>query len=84
MEGRQEDHQSHMIEVVGKIGNRNVSILIDSRDSNNYVAPSVVLNCSLKKSNLEVVGLVQLAIGTKRKVTERVRQCRLEMNGSNS
>ena len=44
-------------------------ILIDLGASNSYVEPSVVLNCSLNKSNLEVTGLVQLATGTIRKVT---------------
>ena len=58
-----------MIEVAGNIGNRTMCILIDLGASNSYVEPSVVLNCSLNKSNLEVVGLVQLATGTIRKVT---------------
>ena len=58
MEGRQEDHKSHMREVASKIGNRTVSILIDSGASKDYLAPTVVLNCYLKKSNLEVAGLV--------------------------
>ena len=57
LEGRHADHQSHMIEVAGKIGNKSMSILIDSRASNNYVAPNVVLNFSLNKSNLEVNSL---------------------------
>ena len=57
LEGRKEYHQSHMIEVACKIGNRTVSILIHSGASNIYGAPSVVLNCSLKKSNLEVATL---------------------------
>ena len=58
-----------MIEVVGNIGNRTMFILIDLGASSNNVAPSVVLNCSLNKSNLEIEGLVQLEIGTKRNVT---------------
>ena len=73
-----------MIEVVGKIGNIIVSILIDSGASNIFVVASVVLNYSLKKSNLEVAGLVQLTSRTKRKVIEIVRQCPLEMNGLNT
>ena len=73
-----------MIEVAGKICNRTVSILIDSGASNNYVALSVVLNCSLKKSDLEVARLVQVTSRTKRKVTKIVRQCPLEMNGVNT
>ena len=44
--------------MAGKIDNRTMSILIDSVASNNYVEPSVVLNCSLKKINLEFAGLV--------------------------
>ena len=54
MEGKQIDHQSHVIEVASKIGNKNVSILIDTGASNTYSAPSIVLDCSLKKRNLEV------------------------------
>ena len=65
----------------GNTGNRTMPILINLGVSNNYVAPSVVLNCSLNKSNLEVESLVQLATGTKRKVIEIVRHCPLEMNG---
>ena len=58
-----------MIQVTGNFGNRTMSILIDSGASNSYVAPSVDLNYYLKKSNLEVAGLVYLATRTKRKVT---------------
>ena len=67
--------------MVGKIGNRTMSILIDLGASNSYVAPSIALNCSFKKSNFEVAGLVQLSIVTKRKFIEIVRQCPLKMNG---
>ena len=73
-----------MIEVVGNIGNRIVSNLIDSGVSNNYVAPIVFLNCFLNKINLEIVGLVQLATGTKKKVTKIVIHCPLEINGLNT
>ena len=66
--------------MVGKIGNRTVSILIESGASNSYVAPSVVLNSSLKKSNLKVAEIVWLATETKRKVIEIMRRFPLEIN----
>ena len=70
--------------MAGKIDNRTMSIFFDSGSSNSYVAPSVVWNCYLKKINLEVVGLVQLETGTKRKFTKIVIRCPLEMKGLNT
>ena len=70
-----------MIEVVGNITNKTITILIDSRASNSYISPNLVEKCHLKKSKLETASLVQLATGAKRKITEFVKVCPLEMNG---
>ena len=59
-----------MIEVVGNITNKTITILIDSRVSNSYISPNLVEKCHLKKSKLETTSLVQLATGAKRKITE--------------
>ena len=70
-----------MIEVVGKIANKAITILIDSGASNSYISPNLVEKCHLKKSKLETTSLVQLATSAKRKITEFVKVCPLEMNG---
>ena len=70
-----------MIEVAGKIANKTITILIDSRASNSYIAPNLVEKFHLKKSKLEMEILVQLATGGKRKIIEFVNMCPLEMNG---
>ena len=51
LEYRQEDHQSTMLEVEGKILNALVSILIDVGASLSYIAPRVVKKCTLTKEN---------------------------------
>ena len=42
LEDCQEEHQSHMIELEGKIINQYVVILIDSREIHSYIDPKVV------------------------------------------
>ena len=81
LDGKQADHQSRMIEVAGNISNKTITILIDSRASNSYISPNIVEKCHLKKSKLQTTSLVQPATGAKRKITEFVRVCPLEMNG---
>jgi hypothetical protein len=75
LEDRQVEHQSHMIEVEGKIINQHVYILIGSREIHSYIDPKVVENFHFKKSKLKKSSLVQLAIGTKRRINELVRGC---------
>ena len=40
LDGRKADHQSQMIEVVAKISNKTITILIDSGASNKHIAPN--------------------------------------------
>ena len=58
LDERQVDHQSKMIKVEGKIANKTINILIDSRANNSYIAPNLVDRCHLKKSKLETTCLI--------------------------
>ena len=42
LEDRQEDHRSTMVEVVGKIVEQYISILIDPGSTHSYITPRVV------------------------------------------
>ena len=81
LEDRQEDHQSTVVEVVGKIVEQSISILIDPGSTHSYITPRVVEMCDFKKVKHRKSWLVQLATGTKRKVSEVVKKCPLVMNG---
>ena len=78
LEHCQEDHQSTVVEVEGKIAKQSISILIDPRYIHNYITPKIVYICAFNKSKHSKSWLVQLAIGTKRKVSEMVDKCPLE------
>ena len=71
-----------MIEVVCKIANKTITILIDSGANNSYIAPNLVEKCHLKKCKLKTMSIVQLATGDKRKIIEFVKMCPLELNGA--
>ena len=49
LEDRQEDHQSNVVEVEGKIAKQSVSILIDPGSTHNYITPKIVEICAFKK-----------------------------------
>ena len=80
LEDLQEDHQSTMVEVASKIVEQYVSILIDPSSTQSYITPRVVEICAFKKVKHSKSWLVQLATGTKRKVSEVVEKCPLVMN----
>ena len=81
LEDCQEDHQSTVVEVVGGIVEKSVSILIEPGSTHSYITPRVVERCAFKKVKHRKSWLVQLATGTKRKVSEVVEKCPLVMNG---
>jgi hypothetical protein len=81
LDNKQAEFQSHMIELEGMINNRPLVILIDSGVSHSYVDPRVVESLNLTKRKHEKSWLVQLATGTKRKVTELVKSCSVDMKG---
>ena len=70
LEDHQADHQSTVVEVAGKIVEQSVSIIIDPSSTHSYITPRVVENCAFKKVKHRKSWLVQLATGTKRKVSE--------------
>ena len=70
-----------MIEVEGMINNHPFAILIDSGASHSYIDPRVVESLQLLRNKHEKSWLVQLATGTKRKVSELVKSCSVDMNG---
>ena len=49
LEDRQADHKSSVVEVVGKIVEQFVSVLIHPRSTHSYITPRVVEICSFKK-----------------------------------
>ena len=65
----------------GMISNHLVSILNDPGSNLSYVAPQIIEKCKLKQVKHAKSWLVQLAIGTKIKVTEVIRACQFIMSG---
>jgi hypothetical protein len=78
---KQDEFQSHMIEVEGKINNQTIVILIDSGASHSYLDPKMVEIFQLPRKNLGKYWLVQLATRAKRKINEMVKACPMNMNG---
>jgi hypothetical protein len=81
LDNKQAEFQSHMIEVEGMINNRPLVILIYSGASHSYVDPRVVESLHLTRNKHERSWLVQLDTRTKRKVTELVKSCSVDMKG---
>jgi hypothetical protein len=81
LDNKQDEFQSHMIEVEGMINNQPFTILIDSGASHNYVDPRVVESLHLSRRKHEKSWLVHLATGAKRKFTELVKSCLVDMKG---
>ena len=81
LEDHQEDHQSIVVEFACKIVDQSVSILIDPGSTHSYIIPRVVEICALKKVKHRESWLVQLATGTKRKVSEVIDNLALSMIG---
>jgi hypothetical protein len=81
LDNKKAEFQSHMIEVEGMINNHAFTILIDSGASHSYIDPRVVESLHLPRSKHEKYWLVHLATGAKRKVTELVKSCPVNMNG---
>ena len=73
-----------MIDVEGKINNHPIAFLIDSRASHNYLDPKMVERFQFLRNKLGKHWMVQLAIGSKRKLNEMVRECTTNMNGLNT
>jgi hypothetical protein len=81
LDNKKAKFQVHMIEVEDMINNQPFIILIDSRDRHSYIDPRVVDCLHLSRNKHEKSWLVQLATGTKRKVTELVKSYLVDMKG---
>lgn len=84
LDDRQMDHQSTVAEVAGKFNHRTISILIYPRQSHSYVTTRIMEECCLKKNKHPKSRLVQLATGTKRKVSEIINEYPINLNGTMS
>ena len=70
-----------MVEIEGKVSNTFISVLIDPGSFQSYVSPKIIETCKLYKVKHEKAWLVQLATGTKGKVSELVRDYEVNLNG---
>ena len=70
-----------MVEFVSNIAKQYVSVLIEPGSTHSYITPRIVEVCAFKMLKHSKSWLVQLATGTKRKVSEIVEKFPLEMNG---
>jgi hypothetical protein len=80
LDNKQVEYHSHMIEVEGIINKHAFTILIDLGDIHSYIDPRVVEIFQLSRRKHEKSWLVQLATRTKRKFTELVKSCPMDMN----
>ena len=70
-----------MVRVEGKIAKQSIFILIDPGSTHSYVTLIIVKSYGLKRNKHAKSWLVQLATITKRKVSEVVEECPIEING---
>lgn len=70
-----------MVEFEGKIFDQTVAILIDPGATLSYINPKIVEHCKLQAVKFKNLGLVQLAIGAKRRVFAKVNNFPLELAG---
>jgi hypothetical protein len=83
IDGRQADHQSSVVEIEGKINNTRIYVLIDPGATLSYITPDVVESNKIKKLKHTKSWLVQLAIGTKRKVVDFISDFEFSLDGRN-
>jgi hypothetical protein len=84
IENRHVEHQSHMIEVEGKISIQPVVILIDSEAIHSYIVPDIVVIFHLKRENLEKSWLVQLSTRAKKRINDIVRSYPINLKEVNT
>ena len=70
-----------MVEIEGKILKTSIPILSDPGAFWSYVSPKIVDKCKLGKVKHDKTWLVQLATGTKQKVSKIVKECEVNLNG---
>eukprot|EP00253_Pinus_taeda_P001671 PITA_01671 len=81
LEDRQAEYQPTMVEFEGNISDLTVSILIDPGATLSYVSPKVVERCNLQSVKFKNPWLVQLAMGAKRRVIAKIKDCSFTIAG---
>ena len=81
LEDHQEGDNSTVVEVEVKIIKQTISFLIDPGLTHSYITPRLVVIFPLKNSKHRRSWLVQLATGTKKKISEVIIKCPLVMDG---
>jgi hypothetical protein len=81
LDNRQADHQASVVEMEGMVTNHLISILIDPGSNLSYISPQTVEKCKLQQAKHTKPWLVQLAMGTKRRVTRVITTCPVIVNG---
>jgi hypothetical protein len=79
VDNKQVDHQDLVVEIEGMITNHLVYILINPGSNLSYIAPKAIDKCKLQPHKDAKPWLVQLATGTKRKVSKVIRSCQFTM-----
>eukprot|EP00253_Pinus_taeda_P005974 PITA_05974 len=80
-DNKQAYHQASIIEMDDKLYDQVVSILIEPGSNYSYGNPDLVDKCHLNKEVHTESWLVQLDVGTKKRVHHWVRACAFELNG---
>jgi hypothetical protein len=81
LDNRQANHQASVVEMEGTIANHLVFILIGPGSNFSYVSPQTIEKCKLQQVKHVKSWLVQLATGTKRKVTKVIPACQFVITG---
>jgi hypothetical protein len=81
LDNRKYNHQASVVEMEGMIANHLISILIDPGSNLSYISPQTIEKCKLQQVKHVKSWLVQLATGTKRKVTKVIPACQFIVNG---
>jgi hypothetical protein len=81
LDNKQDEYQSPMIEVEGKIDNHPIAILIDYGAIHSYINANIVEIFHLQIFKHKKSWLVKLAMRSNRKINELVKDCPIDMNG---
>lgn len=81
LEDQQETYQVVVVRVEGNISMQSISVLINPGSTHSYASVRIAKSCGLKGKKHVKSWLVQLATGTKRKVSEVVEVFPIELNG---
>jgi hypothetical protein len=84
LDKKQEEYQSPVIEVEGKINNHPITILIEYGARHSYINSNIIEIFQLQRSKHKKYRLVQLATWAKTKINELVKYFPIDMNGLNT